>query len=70
MTTRPWSNVVVFAPTGVAAIIILRRNGAAGTLAAYGSIAALGGSLYMLVRVGRWYRAVKPPAPKAQRPDE
>ena len=57
-------------PTAVAAIIILCYDGAAGMLAAYGSIAALGGSLYMLIRVGRSYRDVMPPEPKARRAKE
>ena len=66
LKSRRWSNVVVFAPTGLAAVIIFRRDGAAGTLVAYESIAAIGGSLYAIVRVGRWYRDVKPPEPKAR----
>ena len=70
LKSRPWSNIIVFVPTGVAAIVILCHDGAAGTLAAYGSIAALGGSLYMLIRAGRSYRDVKPPEPKARRAKE
>ncbi len=70
LKSRPWSNIIVFVPTAVAAIIILCYDGAAGMLAAYGSIAALGGSLYMLIRVGRSYRDVMPPEPKARRAKE
>lgn len=66
LKSRRWSNVVVFGPTGMAAIIILRHDGAAGMLASYESIAAFGGTLYGLVCVGRWYRDVKPPEPKAR----
>ena len=70
LKSRKLSNVTVFVPTGVAAIIILHRDGAAKTLAVYGSIAAIGGSLYALIRVGRWYRNVTPPEPKARRAGE
>lgn len=56
----PVSNVAVFVPAGIAAIVILRHDGAAETLASYDSIAALGGTLYAVTRVGRWYRDVKP----------
>jgi len=35
-------------------------------LASYESIAEIGGLLYLLVRVGRWYRNVKPPEPKTR----
>ena len=70
LKSRHRSNVIVFGPTGIAAIIILRHNGAAGMLASYESIAAIGGTLYGLVRIGRWYRNVKPTEPKARRTED
>jgi hypothetical protein len=66
LKSRRYSNVVVFVPTGLAAIIIFLHNGVVGTLGVFGGIAAFGGSLYAMIRVGRWYRDVKPPEPKAR----
>lgn len=66
LKSRKVSNGAVFVPTGIAAIVILHHDGAAETLASYESIAALGGTLYAVIRVGRWYRDVKPPEPKAR----
>ena len=66
LKSRLWSNAVFLAPTGMAAIIIFRHDGAFGMLMSYEDIAAIGGTLYATIRVGRWYRNVKPPEPKAR----
>jgi hypothetical protein len=49
----------------MAALVILRREGTVGVLKSAESISAIGCLLYGLVRVGRWWRNVKPPAPNA-----
>lgn len=70
LKSRPLSNTFVLSPTGLAAVIILHHDGAAGMLGSAESIAAIGGALYGLVRAGRWWRDVKPPEPKARRAKE
>lgn len=70
LKSRSLSNIVVLGPPSVAAAIILHHDGAVGMLGSAGSIAAIGGTLYGLVRVGRWWRDVKPPEPKARRAKE
>jgi hypothetical protein len=69
---RSWvlSNMFVLIPSSVAAVIILHHDGAVGLLVSAESIAAIGGTLYGLVRVGRWWRDVKTPEPKARRAKE
>jgi hypothetical protein len=70
LRSRTLSNVVVFGPTAMGALVIFRHEGALGVLATAESISAIGGLLYGLIRVGRWYRNVKPPEPKAWRAKE
>lgn len=70
LKSRPLSNMFVLSPTVAAAVIILRNDGAAGMLGSAESIAAIGGALYGLICVGRWWRDVKPPEPKARRARE
>jgi hypothetical protein len=60
----------MLSPTTAAAVIIFLHDGTAGMLGSAESIAAIGGALYGLVRVGRWWRDVKPPEPKARRAEE
>jgi hypothetical protein len=67
LKSRKLSNLLVFGPTVAAAVFILRHHGALGVLTSAESIIAIGGCLYTLVRVGRWWRDVKPPEPKARR---
>jgi hypothetical protein len=67
LRSRKLSNLLVLGPTAVAAMYILRHLGTAGVLTSAESISALGGILYGLVRVGRWWRDVKPSEPKARR---
>ena len=67
LKSRRLSNLLVFGPTAMAALYILRHLGTLGVLTSAEGISAIGGSLYGLVRVGRWWRDVKPPEPKARR---
>ena len=57
----------VLIPTLMAALYILRHLGTLGAATSAGGVSAIGGVLYGLVRVGRWYRNVRPPEPKARR---
>jgi hypothetical protein len=70
LKSRKLSNLLVFGPTAMAALCILRHLGTLGVLTSAESISAIGGGLYGLVRVGRWWRDVKPPEPKARRARE
>jgi hypothetical protein len=70
LKSRKLSNLLVFGPTSAAALCILRHLGTLGVLTSAESISAIGGLLYGLVRVGRWWRDVKPPEPKARRVNE
>lgn len=68
--SRTLSNLFVWGPVIVAAMAIVRRDGRYGLVADDQQLAELGGSLYLVIRTGRWWRGVKPPAPKARRATE
>ncbi len=70
LKSRRLSNLFVFAPTAVVSLFILHHEGTLGVLTSAESISAIGGGLYGLIRVGRWWRDVKPPEPKARRVKE
>lgn len=70
LKSRALSNLLVSGPTATAALFILRHEGTLGVVTSAESISAIGGILYGLVRVGRWWRDVKPPEPKARRVKE
>lgn len=67
LRSRTMSNLFVFIPTTAAAYMVLWHDGAPGVVTSAEGIVAIGGALYGLIRIGRWYRKVKPPDPKAQR---
>jgi hypothetical protein len=67
LRSRKLSNLLVFGLPTMAAMFILRREGALGVLTSAESIIAIGGALYALVRLGRWWRDIVPPKPKARR---
>ncbi len=46
--------------------MLFRHDGIDGVIVSWESIAAISGSLYALIRLGRWWRGVKPPNPKAR----
>ena len=66
LKSRKLSNLFVLVPAWAAAYLVLRHEGTLGVVKAAESISAIGGLLYGLVRVGRWWRNVKPPEPKAR----
>jgi hypothetical protein len=70
LKSRKLSNLLVFGPTATAALFILRHEGTLGAVTSAESISAIGGGLYELVRVGRWWRDVKPPEPRVRRGKE
>ena len=70
LRSRTLSNLFVLIPTAAAVVFIFRHEGILGVLRSAGAISAIGGFLYMLVRVGRWWRDVKPSEPKARRAKE
>jgi hypothetical protein len=51
-------------------MLVLHHEGTLGMVTSAESIVAIGGTLYGLIRVGRWYRYVKLPDPKAKRARE
>jgi hypothetical protein len=56
--------------TGVVVIYIRSQYGTIGVITSAESVLAIGGGLYGLIRIGRWWRDVKPPEPKARRARE
>jgi hypothetical protein len=70
LKSRKLSNLLVFVPTVAAAMYILRHLGTLGVITSAEGISAIGGGLYGLIRVGRWWRDVEPPEPKARRAKE
>ena len=70
LKSRTLSNLFVLAPTWAAAYLVLRHEGTLGVVKEAESIGTIGGTLYGLVRVGRWWRDVKPQEPKARRVKE
>ena len=70
LRSRTLSNLFVPIPTAEATLYILRHLGTLGVLTSAESVSAVGGCLYGLVRIGRWWRDVKPPEPKARRAKE
>jgi hypothetical protein len=49
----------------MAAVFILRHVGTLGVVTSAESLGAIGGFLHGLIRIGRWWRNVKPPEPTA-----
>jgi hypothetical protein len=69
LRSRTLSNLLVIAPTAAAAALIAREKGMLGVLTSAENVSAIAGGLYGLVRLGRWWRNVKPAEPKARRKD-
>ena len=65
LRSRTKSNLFVLIPTVAAALFIFRHEGTLGVLTSAEAIDAIVIGLYGLIRVGRWYRKVKPPEPRA-----
>jgi hypothetical protein len=70
LKSRLLSNVIVWAPTMAATAVLFRHDGIDGTVGSAESIAAIGGMLYTLIRVGRWWRGIRPREPKIRRTKE
>ena len=62
LKSRTLSNLFTLMPTALAALTSFRHGGTVGLLGSAGSTSTIGVALYGLVRVGRWWRNVKPPA--------
>jgi hypothetical protein len=67
LRSRTWSNLFVLIPSAMVSLFILRNEGTLGAVKSAGSITAIGGIFYGLIRVGRWWRDAKPPEPKVRR---
>lgn len=67
LKSRLLSNLVVLVPTAATALVLLHHDGTYGALASAESISAIGAAHYTLIRVGRWWRGIKPLEPKARR---
>jgi hypothetical protein len=70
LKSRTLSNLFVLIPTTASGYLVLRHEGTLGVVTSAESIAAIAAALYGLIRTGRWWRNVKPPEPKARRPEE
>lgn len=70
LKSRKLSNLLVVGLPATVALYIQCHLGTLGVLTSAESVSAVGGCLYGLVRVGRWWRDVKPPEPKARRAHE
>jgi hypothetical protein len=70
LKSRTLSNLSVLIPTATAGYLVLRHEGTLGVVTSAESIAAIASALYGLIRVGRWWRDVRPPEPKARRAKE
>jgi hypothetical protein len=67
LKSRTLSNLLVLGLSSVAAIDVGQHEGRLGVVLGAESLIGIGGLVYGLIRVGRWYRDVKPPEPKARR---
>ncbi len=70
LKSRALSNIFFIAPTATAAVVIFHHDGIPGVINSAEGISAVGATFYGLVRVGRWWRGVKPPDPKPRRSNE
>ena len=65
LKSRVLANVLVL--SGTATTYVDRMQGRLGVILAAESLSVIGGTVYGTIRLGRWYRNVKPPEPKARR---
>jgi heme exporter protein D len=66
LASRRWSNAVVWLPTLIAAVIVIRRGGLYDVVVNFESLASLCGSLFLAIRLGRKRRRVKLPERKSE----
>lgn len=67
LKSRTLSNLLVCGVGATASIDVGQHEGRLGVILSAESLIGIGGLAYGLIRVGRWYRDVKPPEPKARR---
>jgi hypothetical protein len=65
--SRTLSNLFAWGPVIVVLFAIVHQDGRFGLVADIQDPVALGAFLYGVIRIGRWWRGVKPPEPKARR---
>lgn len=70
LVSRPLCNAFVIGPVTVTLIAIVRHDGRFGLVADIQDPIALGAFLYAVIRVGRWWRGIKPSEPKARHSKE
>jgi len=68
--SRILSNLFVGGPVIVVLFAIVHHDGRFGLVTDIQDAGELGAFLYGVIRAGRWWRAVKPPEPKARRAKE
>jgi hypothetical protein len=68
--SRLLSNLFVWGPIIVMLVAIMRHDGRFGPVADVQDPVALGIFLFAVIRVGRWWRQIKPPEPKPRRVKE
>jgi hypothetical protein len=61
LAARDLSNLVVMAATFVAAILCARDGGLTAVIMNLPALAVVWGAAYGLIRLGRWWRGVRPP---------
>jgi hypothetical protein len=67
--SRTLSNLFVWLPVFVWMVIIVRLDGRTGLVVDDQDYLELAGGLFVAIKVGRWWRGVKPPEPKRHRPE-
>jgi hypothetical protein len=67
LRSRAKSNLFVWLPTLGIMLAIVHREGLYGLITNAENLIETWGGLYVTVRVGRWYRKVKPPKPRRAR---
>jgi hypothetical protein len=67
--SRTLSNLFVLIPTVIFGLVIFRHAGTIGIMESMEDISVVAGGFYGLIRCGRWWRSVKPPAPRPRAKD-
>ena len=67
LRSRALSNLVVWTPFVTALLAVIRHDRLYGLVANADNLIELWGGAYAVIRVGRWWRGVKPPKHKPRR---
>jgi hypothetical protein len=70
LASRSRSSTIVWSPTLIAIVMVIRREGAYGVVVHFESLASLSGALTLAIHAGRKWRGVKPPEHKPRRNKE